>query len=279
MRYRLGSFMPRPGSSDFEDLLTSEHLGAAMTRALEEMLRFRLSRATPGPLPDLLDTVGPGHPDRPWVEAVHNRLHGLRRDGLELRLLACEHEDGASRFLTIAATAPARPLEVLPDDWMQIGFAAVREGEDPVRAWPRLYREVCANGSLVCVEELERHEGAAGIGEAVERFLAPALYEPAVQALREARATSVSDPRDALDELQRIEGYRDLLSAHFERAARRFVDDGDYSLYGLMNAVTATARDVDDWPERLDLEELGGRLALLRRPVPRRSGGAVLTPA
>ena len=148
-----------------------------------------------------------------------------------------------------------------------------------MRAWPRLYREVCANGSLVCVEELERHEGAAGIGEAVERFLAPALYGPAVQPLREARATTVSDPRESLDELQRIEDRHDLVRAYFERFVRRFVGDEDYSLYGLMNAVTATARDVDDWPERLDLEELAGRLALLRRPVPRRSGGAVLTPA
>src|SRR5439155_23187112 len=106
MRYRLGTFMPRPGSSAFEALLTSEDLGAPMTLALEKMLRIRLSRATPGSLPDLLETVGPRHPDRAWVEAAHYRLHGLPRDGLELRLLACEHEDGANRFLTIAATAP-----------------------------------------------------------------------------------------------------------------------------------------------------------------------------
>lgn len=278
MRYRLGSFTPSPGSHDFEVLLASDEFGARMTGALEEMLRIRLSRAPRGPLPDLLETLDARHPDRPWAEEVRDRLEGLHRDGLELRLLACEHEDGPDGFLTIAATAPSVRLEILPRDWMQVGFAAMREGEGVVQAWPRLLRQVCANGSIVCIEELERHEGAAGIGEAVGRFLEPALYEPAVHALREARATAVPDPREFFDELRRIGGLTTTMLEYMATVVNNFEDGEDDSLYGLVNAVTATARDVDDWPDRLDLEEQAGRLALLRRPVPRRTGGATLVP-
>ncbi len=278
MRYRLGSFTPSPGSHDFERLLASDEFGAPMTGALEEMLRIRLSRAGGGPLPDLLETLDARHPDRPWVEEVRGRLEGLQRGGLELRLLACEHEDGPDGFLTIAATAPSIQLEVFPRDRMQVGFAAMREGTGPVQAWPRLLREVCSNGSLVCIGEFERHEGAAGIGEAVERCFAPALYEPAVRALREARATAVPDPREYFDELMRLGEMSETMLEYMYAVLDHFPDDEDDSLYGLVNAVTATARDVDDWPDRLDLEEQAGRLALLRRPVPRRTGGATLVP-
>ena len=139
-------------------------------------------------------------------------------DGLVLRLLACDYEPGPDGFLTLAASAPRIRLEVLTGDWMQVGFAAMREGAGPVRAWPRLLREVCANGSLVCISELDRHEGTAGIAEA--------HYGAAVAALREASVTGV-----------------------------------------------------DDWRDRLDLEEFAGRIAWLRRPTPSLTGGATLLPA
>lgn len=295
MRYRLGSFSPRPGSSDFANLHTDPHFGAPITRALEGMLRVRLSREGEDPRPDLLEALGQAHPDRSWVESVRDRMESLKRRGLGVRLLACEHEEGPDGFLTIAASAPDLKLEVLPGDWMQVGFAVMRDGSGPVRAWPRLLREVCANGSLVCVGELERHEGAEGTGEAIERFLDPARYEAAVEAFRAARATAVPDPREYLDEMGWIgsedlialrrqqraefEAYTAELEARLPEIEVRFEEEGDGSLYGLVNALTATARDVDDWPERLALEELAGSLAVLRRPVPRRSGGAVLTPA
>ena len=155
----------------------------------------------------------------------------------------------------------------------------MREGDGAVRAWPRLLREVCANGSLVCIAELERHDGISGIAEAVESFLTPAHYEAAVQALRDTRETHVEDPRAYLDEFQRLEDVERLCAARLERIRARFESDGDSSLYGLVNAITATARDVTDWRDRLDLEDLAGRIAWLRRPIPSRSGGGVLARA
>ena len=147
-----------------------------------------------------------------------------------------------------------------------------------MRAWPRLLREVCANGSLVCAGEFEAHEGMAAIGEAVERFLTLEHYQPAVQALRQTRETHVEDPGAYLDEFQRIPDHMALVYSYRERITARFRSEGDESAYGVVNAITATARDVDDWGDRLDLEELAGRIAWLRRPVPTRSGGGVLLP-
>ena len=315
MRYRLGSFNPRPGSHDYADLLEDPELGAPMTQALEEMLGVRLSYpatvetsevqpSTPDSgdhepagfservrrylWPDWLDRVGPvradllaelepGHLDRTWVNAAHEQLR-LELNRLHLvRLLACEYEPGPHGFLTLAASTASLPghgLEVLPGDRMQIGFAAMRSGEAPVRVWPRLLREVCFNGSLVSTGEFVSHEGEDGIGEAIERCFSPVTYEPVLQEVRRMQATAVVDPRD---ELQRIDPA--IMQRYWERIARRFHEDGDDSEYGLMNAVTATAREIPDWRDRLDLEEFAGRMARLKRPVPSRSGGGVLIPA
>jgi hypothetical protein len=46
----------------------------------------------------------------------------------------------------------------------------------------------------------------------------------------------------------------------------KFASEGDRSGFGLMNAVTATARDTADPELRWRLEELGGGVAALRRP-------------
>lgn len=280
MRYNLGTFEPRPGSRDFRHVQASVEFGEPMTRALEEMLRVRLSHAKSAQSTDLLETLPSEHPDRSWVEAVHRRMQEVEQAGIPLRLLACEMEEGENGFLTIAATAPTVRWEVLGEDWMQVGFAAMREGEGEVRAWPRLLREVCQNGSIICVAELERHDGVTGLGEAIGRFLAPELYEPAVLALREAADTPVPDPRALFDEYARVWHWVDEPTR--ERLVHTLyglMDYGVHSRYEVMNVITAAARDIEGWPERLGLEELGGQLALLRPPVPQRSRGATLVPA
>jgi hypothetical protein len=287
MRYRLGSFHPRPGSNAFTKLLYSDVYRAQLTHALEEMLRVRLSRH-PGAGPeegsdddftDLLRVLEPGDPDYAWVHAAHDRLCRIERGGIRLRLLACEYEPGPRGLLTLAGSAPAVRLEVFPADAMQIGFAAQREGGSPVRVWPRLLREVCWNGSLVCFSELEGSVGAVGLGNAIERCLTPSEYAPAIEDLRAARATTVEDPRAWLDEMQRVRWSRGFVPPPPETVERAYLEGGDDSLYGLINAVTATARDLPDWRDRLELEEWAGHMARLRRPVPSRSGGGVLIPA
>jgi hypothetical protein len=55
----------------------------------------------------------------------------------------------------------------------------------------------------------------------------------------------------------------------------RFLQAGDSSLFGLVNAVTSLARDTGDPQRRWRLEELGGALVRAPRPAPERSGGAV----
>lgn len=278
MRHRLGSYRPRPGSSDFEHLLGDEHMGGPMTRALEEMLQVRLSMPVPTPLaqPDLLAALEPTHPDRAWVDEIHDRLSRMERRGREFRLLACEYVPGPGGFLTLAASTPRPAFEVAPGDGFQIGFAAMRSGDARVRLWPRLLREVCTNGSLVAVGEFQHHDGAEGIGEAAERCFVAAQYEPVLRALEEARKTTVRSARETMDEFQRIAHRPELFRRYLARFQEQFEEAKDDSLYGLMNAVTATAREVDDWDERLDLEEFAGALARLRRPVPSRSGGRTL---
>lgn len=286
MRYRLGQFRPRPAFSDQLQLWMRQTQGGTWSGALEKRLRMdslrswdRRKRDSDVALTDLLQVLEPTHPDHGWVPAAHDRLRRIERGGVQIRLLACHYEAGPDGLLTLVATAPELTLEVLPGDGVQIGFAARRVGSDPVRVWPRLMRQVCANGTLVCLSEFEAHVGAAGVEEAIQRCFSPARYESVLQELREMRRTLVENPLAYLGELRDIHGRQAPYLLHGERIERQFWSDGDDSLYGLLNAVTATARNIPDWRERLDLEEFAGRLVGPPRPVPSRSGGGVLIPA
>jgi len=209
--------------------------------------------------------------------AVRAQNEAMRRDRIDVRLLACEHEEGPGGFVAIAACAPRMRLEVLPDDPMQVGFVVLRRDDRPVRAWPRLMREVCDNGSIVCFAEFEPHEGETGMADAIRRFLTPATYETAIAVLRETRDVRVDDPAQYFDELIRIDDLALPLGDYVDSIEDRFYDDRDESLYGLFNAVTATARDIEDWRDRLSLEEIAGRIAWLHRPEQRREGAGALS--
>jgi hypothetical protein len=56
----------------------------------------------------------------------------------------------------------------------------------------------------------------------------------------------------------------------------QFFRDGDQSLFGLANALTAIARDTPDPELRWDLEEFGGAVATNRVPKRPANGGHAL---
>ena len=52
-----------------------------------------------------------------------------------------------------------------------------------------------------------------------------------------------------------------------------FLDEGDESAYGVMNAVTATARDATDRQVKWNLEALGGAIPAKLEWIPRQDRG------
>lgn len=291
MRHRLGRFEPKPGSSVYDSLHLHTKLSPLLTRALENKLQTplapvpaergtrRAARDAFGPVtraddprpfqglavapgPDLLSQLRYGHPDRVWVVSVKNQLEEIAR-GLEFRLLACEYEPGPDGYLAIAGVSASIAARVREADPVVAGFVALRERELPVRVIPRAFRVVSATGALVSARDDEAGAHGFLVEEQVLQCFDHDRFLPVADQLRRAAAAELL----SLPEEVKQSGDR-------ERIEARWREDGDRTLYGLMNAVSAEACDRPDFRERLALEELAGSLARLthgprsRRPDP-----------
>jgi hypothetical protein len=283
MRYRLGRFVPKPGSGALDSFRQSPGAAALLDGALEEMLQVPLSAepshvhdmrdpwrtapADPAPAPDdLLEALPPHDRDRPWVESVFRSLEQLS-EHTDVRLLVCDRRPGPDGFMAIAVTADDPRGEVRPGDEVQAGCAAVRRGEGHVRVMTRVFRVVCDNGSIVSAfdgEETSRESDDVAV--AVLDCFDPIRFETILARLQLAAGTGVPDVRPMLDEMGYVweRGLMDRLLAEIDAYARRKA-----SYYDLMNILTDAAKRLD-FPERFDLEEEAGRIAWLRVPPRRR---------
>lgn len=279
MHCRLGSFANLGTSAPLERLewrLRQAERGGkpAQGSALLEWVRQRLtSLANEEPALDLREVLGQGHADRPWVDAVAARLEELRAGGGEVSLHACEYEPGPDGHVIVVVNLPDLFHEVAPGDVLQGGFCATRRGERAVRLRPRLVRVVCSNGAVAPVGDRAEHDGVQGFAAALRTFTTAEFCRSLVESLGETRRVPAAPFRY---------GPAPAPGPALPRRYRREVDhrlerEGDTSLYGFVNAITATARGVRDWSARLELEETAGRIAWLRRPTPERRRGEALT--
>jgi len=172
--------------------------------------------------------------------------------------------------------------DVRPSDRMQ-GGVALRADESEIALHPYLFREVCRNGAII----------SQSLGACFVEYPAYATEDDVVRSLRDAMheccakdvfTTSLAKVRDsvhasadlALNLMPLLQGLRGAFAADvIEKIFSMFTSDKDRSRFGLMNVVTAIARDVRDPEQRWRLEELGGAIGAGLRPrVPVDSEGA-----
>jgi hypothetical protein len=169
--------------------------------------------------------------------------------------------------------------EVRRRDFIGHGLA-VRTRDRRVVVHPYTFRQLCSNGAIhithISSRSVERG-GSEWEGVGVVTRLRQAIQACSVPAVFDAN----------LDDMQRMlaaEVHRPLVMSHFMRRLgdaglvtqimSRYLAEDDHSLFGLMNAVTAQARDEPEPERRWNLEELGGgMIALLRPPQPVRTPG------
>jgi hypothetical protein len=177
--------------------------------------------------------------------------------------IAGVYDDG--RRLFARALLPSGG-EVTPGDRVRGGIA-LHAGDGNAGVYPYLYRLVCRNGAIMAlalgVKRVEWSEWAdpavveAEVREEVCTCAAPDVAEAGLDRMRGARARAVDN---ALTLLSMFD--IDQLPGRFlDEILDRFADEGDGTEFGLMNAVTATARDVPDHALRWQLEKLGGAIA------------------
>jgi hypothetical protein len=168
--------------------------------------------------------------------------------------------------------------EVRAKDVVQAGVAVRVLGEE-IHVCPYVFRQVCRNGAIrresspgQLVRRLELGAGRAAVEAVVDRLrcavqacAACGTFPAAVAEMRSATEWSPLPAFAALPRVLNLPHNRrsDVLGSVWTR----YTAGGDHSLFGLMNAVTAVARDERDPLLRWRLEEAGGRIPRLTEPV------------
>ena len=186
-------------------------------------------------------------------------------------------------YMYIKVVNPRLTAEVVPGDIVQAGVVISNSetGQGAVCVQPLIYRLVCSNG-MVVNEARTRRNHIGRVSSADENLL---IYsEATLEADDKAFIMKVQDTvRAAVDEarfakiLDKLRESKDkklntadipsvvklaAASLHMTEAEgdgvfQHLIQEADYTLYGLANAVTRYSQDVEDYDRSSKLEEIG----------------------
>jgi hypothetical protein len=234
----------------------------------------QVEREAGGPLPDIRGALASrAQPDSQRVIANADLLDAavdaLRDITAPFQVTHC-HEAGGDLHLSIAAAV--RGHSVAPGDEIRGGLF-IRNSETrrfDTRLCTRLYRVVCANGALV---ECDKEQSFAipvadappsGWREAVQRVVRRSFDERALKldfARFEATANQMLvTPYEFLCHLAAQQVITEDEQAEIQNL---FDENADFTMYGLINAVTQSAhahRASDEWVRAFQIERLAGEI-------------------
>jgi len=238
--------------ADFEPSQPPQRSGTLTS--LEEFVRRGLR---PRPEGDLLERLPAGSEDAVAVAAALEVWRALDRDGSRIKLIDCELSEKpgtlecAFGITGIDATVSA---EVVPGDPVHPGFVLLRPREGPIAVVPRIWRRVCSNGAVRAVADgADLAGGTRDIGKAMAGCFDRRRFESTVAAYRRLAAHETDDPERLLHEA-------DVAAVSLAGVLHRFRTGEDRSVWGLLNAVTVTAKVSATWEERIERELSAARL-------------------
>lgn len=176
-------------------------------------------------------------------------------------------------------------LDVKPGDTVQAGFVLSNSevGAGSVRVEPLVFRLVCTNGLIVPDYGQKRYH----VGRMLEAEENQEIYRDETLAADDATflmkvqdtvrlavdqakfAHLVNRLRDAAGELlfgnpvsavELLANRHSLTQDESGGVLRHLITGGDFSRYGLLNAVTRTSQEVADYDRATELERLGGKI-------------------
>lgn len=186
-------------------------------------------------------------------------------------------------FMYIKVVNPRLQADVVPGDVVQAGviISNSETGLGSVTIQPLIYRLVCSNGMVINDAKTRRnHVGRAATSEedfsiySNETLLADdhafvlKIKDTVRAAISEARfAQAVSRMRastEAMLDTKQLPAIVKLASSSFgitedesNGVLEHLITGGDFSLYGLANAVTRFSQDVESYDRATKLEEIG----------------------
>lgn len=186
-------------------------------------------------------------------------------------------------YMYIKVVNPRLTAEVVPGDIVQAGVVISNSetGQGAVCVQPLIFRLVCSNGMVVNEARTRRnHIGRVNSGD--ENLL---IYSEAtlaaddkafVMKVQDTVRAAVDEARFAkvLDKLRESKQAKlntadipcvvklasaglHLTDAESDGVFNQLIQDADYTLYGLANAVTRFSQDVEDYDRASKLEEIG----------------------
>lgn len=186
-------------------------------------------------------------------------------------------------FMYIKVVNPRLQADVVPGDVVQAGviISNSETGQGSVTIQPLIYRLVCSNGMVINDAKTRRnHVGRAATSDedfsiySNETLLADdhafvlKLKDTVRAAISEARfAQAVNRMREsttAMLDTKKLPTIVKLASSSFgitedesNGVLEHLITGGDFSLYGLANAVTRFSQDVESYDRATKLEEIG----------------------
>jgi hypothetical protein len=260
MRYRLGELIQEsmaPGGEGtlprlLEAFRERRHrvLDSAFLRSVREAIQRESDEARSAP--DLLQELSFDSPDRRWVEEAASEIRALRSRGRSPALVVCEGEEGPGGYLAIGAYDGSESRPVRTGDLVNAGFLATRTDEG-ISVYPRIFRKVCSNGAVVFSHTGEQVQATPEtLSTAIETCLAPSSFSSAVARLQQAAKARVADPLALLRQAR--------ASSEEAEVVELWRSEGDPTAWGLINAVTASARRERRLPRRIQLERDAERI-------------------
>lgn len=185
-------------------------------------------------------------------------------------------------YLYIKVVNPRLTAEVTPGDIVQGGVVITNSetGLGAVSVQPLVYRLVCSNGMVVNTKTRRNHVGRAETTEeafqiysketlaADDNAFIMKLQDTVRAAIDEVKFAQVvgrmRESKDVKLNIADIPSVVKLASSSFgitenesKGVFQHLIEDADYTLFGLANAVTRYSQDVEDYDRASKLEEIG----------------------
>ena len=196
------------------------------------------------------------------------------------RFESCEITDDR---MYLKVVNPRLQAEVIPGDIVQAGIMISNSetGLGAVNIQPLIYRLVCSNGMVVNEAGTRRaHIGRVNTTDvnfalysqqtldAEDRTFVLKIQDTVRAAVDEARFSTVlermRESKQAQLNTQDLPGLVKLAGSSFgileeegKGILQHLIEDGDFTLYGLANAVTRFSQDVESYDRATKLEEIG----------------------
>ncbi len=214
----------------------------------------------------------------------------------DARVESCEVTDNR---MYIKVVNPRLQMDVMPGDTVQAGVVISNSevGLGSVSVMPLIYRLVCSNGMIAADSgqrkyhvgrqsesdweifsdetlQLDDRAFMAKLSDIVRTAVDEAKFAVIIDRLREATTSKFTAP--VTEVLELTSSRLGLNKIENQSILQHLITGGDLSLYGLGNAVTRTAADVDSYDRATTLENAGWQIVTMAPQMWRMlNGGAV----